>query len=53
MAVGVPAGGGIDERPASTLYGQNLHDSGYDAKNNFDKAGKKVRGLWSLSGLWL
>ena len=40
MAVGVPAGGSIDERPTSTLYRQNLHDPGYDAKNDFDKAGK-------------
>ena len=35
MTVGAPAGGSIDERPASTLYRQNLHDSGYDAKNDF------------------
>ncbi|MEZ2143933.1 hypothetical protein AAE026_16865 [Bradyrhizobium sp. DN5] len=39
MAVGVPAGGGIDQRSASTLYRQNLRDSGYNAKENFDKAG--------------
>ncbi|MBV9530352.1 MAG: hypothetical protein JO283_04625 [Bradyrhizobium sp.] len=35
MTVGAPAGGSIDERPASALYRQNLHDSGYDAKNDF------------------
>ena len=40
MAVGVPAGGSIDERPASTLYQQNLHDSGYDTKSNFTKDGQ-------------
>ncbi|WP_136623565.1 hypothetical protein [Bradyrhizobium centrolobii] len=39
MAVGAPAGGSIDERPAWTLYRQNLHDSGYDAKKNMDSAG--------------
>jgi hypothetical protein len=39
MSVGAPQGGGIDERPASALYRQNLHDSGYDPKNNFDQAG--------------
>ncbi|WP_145927533.1 hypothetical protein [Bradyrhizobium neotropicale] len=39
MAVGIPAGGGIDDRPASALYRQNLHDSGYDAKRNLDNAG--------------
>jgi hypothetical protein len=35
MAVGVPAGGSIDERSASTLYRQNLKDSGYNPKNDF------------------
>ena len=40
MAVGPPpAGGSIDQRPALSLYQQNLRDSGYDAKNNMDKAG--------------
>ena len=39
MAVGAPAGASIGEQPASTLYRQNLHDSGYDAKKNIDKAG--------------
>jgi hypothetical protein len=48
-----PASGAIDRRSSSSLYMQNLRDSGYDAKNNFDKAGKNVRGLWSLRDLWL
>lgn len=39
MTVGIPAGGSIDERPAATLYRQNLHDSGYNPKTNFDPAG--------------
>ena len=38
-AVGVPAGGSPDERPASALYRQNMRDSGYSAKKNFDSAG--------------
>ncbi|WP_129591110.1 hypothetical protein [Bradyrhizobium shewense] len=38
-AVGVPPGGGLREQPASALYRQNLRDSGYDAKKNFDKGG--------------
>ena len=41
MAVGAPpAGGSIDQRPAWSLYQQNLHDSGYDAKSNFTKDGQ-------------
>ena len=40
MAVGAPAGGGIDQRPAWSLYQQNLRDSGYDAKSNFTKDGQ-------------
>jgi hypothetical protein len=40
MVVGAPpVGGSIDERPASALYRQNLHDSGYNPKSNFDAAG--------------
>lgn len=39
MAYGALAGGNIDERPASTLYWQNLRDSGYDARRDFDSAG--------------
>ena len=48
-----PASGAIDRRSSSSLYMQNLRDSGHDAKNNFDKAGKNVRGLWLLRDLWL
>jgi hypothetical protein len=40
MTVGPPpTGGSIDERPASALYRQNLHDSGYNPKQNMDKDG--------------